>query len=199
MSVAMVARLRVRPRRMAALTREFERLFASWEAGRLGHQTAQLFQGITSPGHVIYIGEWETRRAASTAVQSPGVEQALNPLLAAPLRFEHYQHLQYLEFLTRRARAVCCAFIEGTDITADAVRDCLRTATRDIVAGSPGFVRQLLYENLDVSWRFFALQGWDSVESLQAAKARLSDFTAPLEALGAGVEPFEGVDRAAFP
>jgi quinol monooxygenase YgiN len=199
MSVAIVARLRVRPRRIAALVREFERLFASWQARRLGHQNAQLFQGITNPDHVIYVGEWETREAASAAVQSPAIGEALDPLLAFPARFDHYQLLQRTEFMARRTRAVSCAFVEGAETTADAVRDCLRTATKEIMAGSPGFVRQLLYENVDVLWRFFALQGWDSVRSLEAAKSRLSDFTAPLGPLGAVVEAFEGVERAAFP
>jgi quinol monooxygenase YgiN len=159
MSVAMVARLRVRPRQTAALVREFERLFASWQARQLGHQNAQLFQGITHPDYVIYVGEWETREAAATAVQSPAVEQALNPLLTVPARFDHFQRLLYTEFMARRAQAVSCAFVTGTDATADAVRDCPRTATKEVLEASPGFVLQLLYQDVDVAWRLFCVPG----------------------------------------
>ena len=99
----------------------------------------------------------------------------------------------------RRARAVSCAFVEGGETRADALREYLLTGAKEELTGLAGFVREVLYENLNTPWRCFSLHSWDSVRSFHAAAEQLSRFTVPLEQLEAALEVFEGVERTSFP
>jgi quinol monooxygenase YgiN len=194
MRITVVARRTAYPGQEAALLAAMEQRIVQATPRRDAMQSSRLFQGLTAPTDVLYIGEWESREAHWERVQENRVDELLAPLTNGPC--VRYFLRRWVAYETPWAQlgAVDCVIIDSPPARRDALHQfVLRKAATELRA-QPGFCYRRIYQDLDEPNRLLIVHGWTSPAAMQTVLQQVHpSLVEELRSLGIMVETFIGV------
>ena len=193
MRITVVARRTGYPGQEAALLAAMEQRIAQATPGREAMQSSRLFQGLTAPTEVLYIGDWDSREAHWARVKENRVDELLAPLTSgACVRYFLRRWVAY-ESPGAQAGAVDCVIIDSPPARRDVLHEfVLRKAATELRA-QPGFCYRRIYQDLDEPNRLLIVHGWASPAAMQAVLRDVEPSLAgELRSMGITVETFIG-------
>jgi quinol monooxygenase YgiN len=188
-SVLVVVRRRARPDQAEALVAA---MTATMEPPHpVSSRWARLFQCVTDPRTVLYMGEWRSREAYQTRDNSPPVP--LDALCTGRPRRWFRQELDRFEAAPGPFQALTCSIFRAPPTRTAALITYLIEQSGPALYRQPGIVLRALYQDLDHPNRIISIRGWRAIADLEAARCRVSPgVDAAVELLGARAERFTG-------
>jgi quinol monooxygenase YgiN len=197
MRVTVVARRTAYAGQEAALLAAMEQRIAQATPQLGAMQTASLFQGMTTPTEVLYIGDWESREAHQARVQENRVDELLAPLCSgACVRYYLRRWVAY-ESPQTEVGALDCAIIESRPERHEMVQAFLLREAAARFRAHPGFRYRRIYQDLDNPHRLVIIHGWQSPAAMQDfLRELMPSLDAALQPMGVTTATFVGVIRA---
>lgn len=157
--------------------------------------TAQIFQGLTDPAALLYLGQWSSRESYESRDTSH--LERLDALCEGPPHRAFCQQLSLYEIVSSQVQVAGCLIIRAPHARVAEVVTFLHGEAALVTRAQPGFVLRAVYQDLDDPGQLFLLVGWRSADEQDAARHKLLPATRErLEELGATIEVFRGRTRA---
>jgi hypothetical protein len=193
MSVTVVVRRRARPGQ--------EELMFGLAIGAIQRprartsSTAQVFQGLTDPAAMLYLGQWNSRESYESRDTSHLAR--LDALCEGPAYRAFCHQLSLYEIVSSQVQVAACLIIRAPEGCVADIVTYLHSEAALVTQAQPGFVLRAVYQDLDDPGQLFVLVGWRSAAEQDAARRSVLAATRQrLQELGAAIEDFRGRTRA---
>jgi quinol monooxygenase YgiN len=190
MSITVVLRRVAKPGREAELVRT---MVGSLQQAYASRRQASIFQSDHDPAVALYVADWESPAAYEARRQraDPAIED-----LCLEAECRYYQSIHLFERVLVPGPLLTCTEFAVPAAESVAVMRYLLQTSRPTIHQLPGCVLSVLYRDLAVPERLFALHRWHSEADRATYYTVSPPLGQPLRDRGVRIERFRGYARA---
>jgi quinol monooxygenase YgiN len=159
LSIAVTCELRVLPGHLDDIIQRAIARLSLPPQSVAGRRHARMLQDLDDPSHLLYLGEWESRKAFDTHRDTSSVPERTDRFLELPT-FRHYRRIALFEHMFAAFDVLCVDLVQGPPDTHTARRDLVLAYHRSEARQQADLVLLMTNERAEDSQELLLVSGW---------------------------------------